>query len=368
MLKKRIVTVFGIRPDIIRLSLIAAELDKWFDNITVDTGQHWDHNLNKVMYEQLSVREPNYRLETRADTQVAQVGRIMVEFEKVLRKEAPEFVVVLGDNNSSLAVALTAANLNIPIVHIESGGRSFNWQMPEEKNRTVVDHLATLHFCYTEEHRENLLREGIDARSIWVVGNPIVDVLMRNHNTFVCANNIRHTLGLQPYKYILATCHRSENTTDVQRLQNILRQLNELCCVLQKRMILIEMPKLRDNVEKSDYKYVEVIPPQPYVDFMHLMSYAALVISDSGTVPEECYALGRPCIQIREKTERVELLQNASTILVDAMGDIVGPAKFLLELHGSSDPPPYNTGVARKIISILLGNSLSNASKSRHMS
>jgi UDP-N-acetylglucosamine 2-epimerase (non-hydrolysing) len=350
----KIVTVIGCRPDIIRLSLITAELDKWFNNITVDTGQHYDYNLNKVMYEQLGVREPNYRLETKAATQVEQIGRIMVEFERVLKDEQPAFVVILGDNNSSLATALVAANLNIPIVHIESGGRSFNWKMPEEKNRTVVDHLAAIHFCYTEEHRANLLRENIDSRSIWVVGNPIVDV------TF--SNKWRIQNSILPYsllhkEYVLVTCHRAENVTNTVRLNSILKQLNELRESLAIPVVIIEMPKLREAA-KDGYGRLTIIEPQPYLSFLNLMNSAALVISDSGTVPEECYTLGVPCLQIREKTERVELLQNRSTILVDVNDDIVTAAKFLLstDYSHSGDTSPYNREVASKIVAILLGN------------
>ena len=374
---RKILTVIGIRPDIIRLSLIIKELDKYFEQVILDTGQHWDYNLNKVMYEELDVPEPHYRLDGKADTQIQQMGKISAQFERVLKTEKPEFVVILGDNNSSLCTALVCANLNIPIAHIESGGRSHNWKMPEEKNRTVIDNLSSILFCYTEEHKKNLLAQGIDPRRAWVVGNPIIDVYNVNRARAEWSNGVPREpeiikelgLTINPYgpkkdKYILVTCHRAENTQNIEVLDGILSQLSELRKELNSRVILIEMPKLANMMKGREYPYgIEVIPPQSYLDFLLLQMNASLVVTDSGTVPEDSYAMGVPCIQIREKTERVELIENGSTILVDSKGDIVTAAKCLLEqriYHQSwetiKDPSPYKTAVAPKVARILLSN------------
>ena len=169
---KKIITCIGIRPDIIRLSQIIKKLDCFFENIIVDSGQHYDYNLNKIFYDQLGVRVPNYNLNIKSGSHAIQVAKLMIEFEKVLLKENPEFVIVLGDNNSSLGFALATSKLNISLVHIESGMRSKNWIMPEEKNRKIIDHLSDLNICYLPEHKENLLREGLNPRRCWVVGNP----------------------------------------------------------------------------------------------------------------------------------------------------------------------------------------------------
>lgn len=354
--KIKVLTGIGIRPDIIRLSEIVSELDKWFNHITVDTGQHYDYNLNKVMYEQLNVREPNYRLDGKADSHTKQVGKIASQFEDVLLLEEPDIVLILGDNNSSLAMALAAAKLNIPIAHIESGQRSFNWNMPEEKNRTVVDHLSDIHFCYTEDARENLIAEGIRRRTTWVVGNPIIDVLELNRHRF--KNNPLKKFGLKKNNYVLVTCHRAENVTCFTTLFNIISQLRDIHDKYNIPVVLIEMPKLAENVEQMGMEYPEgimPIPPQPYLEFLELEAQAALIITDSGTVPEVCFGLSKPCIQIREKTERMELLENGATILVANDQDILTPTSCLLE--GSFDRTPvYKTGVAEKIARILLGN------------
>jgi UDP-N-acetylglucosamine 2-epimerase (non-hydrolysing) len=197
---KKIITCIGIRPDIIRLSQIIKKLDAYFENIVVDSGQHYDYNLNKIFYEQLNVRIPEYNLNIKSGSHASQVAKLMIEFEKVLIKENPQFVVVLGDNNSSLGYALATSKLNIPLVHIEAGMRSKNWMMPEEKNRVIIDHLADMNICYLPEHRENLLREGLNPRRIWVTGNPIVDVVKLAKITYK-----------KKTPFYLVTCHRAEN-------------------------------------------------------------------------------------------------------------------------------------------------------------
>jgi UDP-N-acetylglucosamine 2-epimerase (non-hydrolysing) len=269
MVKKiKLVTGIGIRPDIIRLSEILKELDKYFDNITVDTGQHWDYNLNKVMYEQLEVREPNYRLEGKALSHTKQVGKIAGQFEDVLVAEKPDIVVILGDNNSSLAMALAASKLNIPIAHIESGNRSYNWSMPEEKNRTIIDHISDIHFCYTEDARANLIAEGIPRRVTWVVGNPIVDVMAENlHKRDV---SVLDKFGVRPNEYVIVTCHRSENVTDPIILCNIIDQLDQIGFHHDIPVLLIEMPKLKENWQGEYPKLIVPIPPQPYLEFLQL--------------------------------------------------------------------------------------------------
>ena len=208
---KKIITCIGIRPDIIRLSQIINRLDKSFNNIIVDSGQHYDYNLNKIFYEQLRVRLPDYNLNIKSGTHASQVANLMIEFEKTLFKEKPVFVIILGDNNSSLGFTLATSKLNIPIIHIEAGMRSKNWLMPEEKNRVIIDHLADINICYLPEHKENLLREGINPRRCWVVGNPIIDVV-----------NAVETNFKQDSPFYLVTCHRAENIENEINLKTIL--------------------------------------------------------------------------------------------------------------------------------------------------
>ncbi len=348
---KKIITCIGIRPDIIRLSQIIKKLDTYFENIIVDSGQHYDYNLNKIFYEQLSVRTPDYNLNIKSGTHASQVTKLIIEFEKVLLKERPEFVVVLGDNNSSLGFALATSKLNISLVHIEAGMRSKNWMMPEEKNRVIIDHLSDMNICYLPEHRENLLREGLNPRRIWVVGNPIIDVVKLAKPNFK-----------KKGPFYLVTCHRAENIENAHNLKVILTFLNELYKKNKVEIIFILMPKTKAMMEKFSLSFqegIKKVEPLGFLEFLGMEKEADLVLTDSGTVVEECAILGTPCLTIRESTERVDLIELGVNVLtgidVDQMLDA---AKLALEqkitpvLH-------YGENVSNKICNILIGNSLS---------
>ncbi|MBN1799981.1 MAG: UDP-N-acetylglucosamine 2-epimerase (non-hydrolyzing) [Candidatus Lokiarchaeota archaeon] len=347
---RKIITCIGIRPDIIRLSQIIKILDKHFKNVIVDSGQHYDYNLNKIFYDQLNVREPDYNLDIKSGTHATQVANLMIEFEKTLNKEKPEFVIVLGDNNSSLGFALATSKLNIPLVHIESGMRSKNWLMPEEKNRIVIDHLADMNICYLPEHKENLLREGLNPRRSWIVGNPIIEVV-----------NAVKTNFKQEEPFYLVTCHRAENTEQKQNLELILLFLGKLYEKHQKEIKFILMPKTKNYMEKFGLKFPEginPIPPQGFLEFLGMEKEAELVITDSGTVVEECAILGTPCLTIRESTERVDLIQLGINCLTGInVEKMLEAGEFILskEIEPVSH---YGKNIAEKICNILLGNSL----------
>ncbi|MBD3216229.1 MAG: UDP-N-acetylglucosamine 2-epimerase (non-hydrolyzing) [Candidatus Lokiarchaeota archaeon] len=347
---KKIITCIGIRPDIIRLSQIIKSLDLVFENIIVDSGQHYDFNLNKIFYDQLEIRQPQYNLEIRSGTHAEQVGNLMIEFENVLRNEKPEFVIVLGDNNSSLGFALTTSKLNIPLVHIEAGMRSRNWEMPEEKNRVVIDHIADMNICYLNRHKDNLVREGIHPERIWVVGNPIIEVL----------NNVDPTESMKK-DFILVTCHRAENIEKKDNLDEILGFLGKLYQKERLEIKFILMPKTENMMDKFSLKFpegVNSIPPQGFLEFLGMEKAARLVITDSGTVVEECAILGTPCETIRESTERTDLIELGVNVLTGInMENMMDASKFAL----SKDIKPvshYGESIAKKITNILLGNSL----------
>ncbi len=347
---KKIITCIGIRPDIIRLSQIIKELDKFFNNIIVDSGQHYDYNLNKIFYDQLSVRLPDYNLDIKSGTHASQVAKLMIEFEKTLFKEKPVFVIILGDNNSSLGFTLATSKLNIPIIHIEAGMRSKNWLMPEEKNRVIIDHLADINICYLPEHKENLLREGISPRRCWVVGNPIIDVV-----------NAVKTNFKQESPFYLVTCHRAENIENETNLNTILTFLEKLYHKKKVEIKYILMPKTNQMMENFGLKFPEginTIPPQGFLEFLGMEKEAELVISDSGTVVEECAILGTPCLTIRESTERIDLIELGKNILtgMDSEQMISGAE---MALSRKIEPAThYGKNIAEKICNILIGNSL----------
>ena len=347
---KKIITCIGIRPDIIRLSQIIKKLDKHFNNIIVDSGQHYDYNLNKIFYEQLDVRPSDFNLDIKSGTHASQVAKLMIEFEKVLIKEAPVFVVVLGDNNSSLGFALATSKLNIPLIHIEAGMRSKNWIMPEEKNRIVIDHLADMNICYLPEHRENLTREGINPRRCWVVGNPIIEVVHAVQPSFHQEN-----------AFYLVTCHRAENLEIKENLNKILTFLGKLYQKKNIEIKIILMPKTKIMMEKYGFEFSEgiiPIPPQGFLEFLGMEKEAKLVLTDSGTVVEECAILGTPCMTIRESTERIDLIELGVNSLTGMNIEQMLDAAELALSHKIEPVTHYGKNISDKICNILIGNSL----------
>ena len=347
---KKIITCIGIRPDIIRLSQIIKKLDKYFENIIVDSGQHYDYNLNKIFYDQLNVRIPEYNLNIKSGSHATQVAKLMIEFEKVLIQETPQFVIVLGDNNSSLGFALATSKLNIPLIHIEAGMRSKKWLMPEEKNRVIIDHLADINICYLPEHRENLLREGLEPRRIWVVGNPIVEVLDAVKTEYV-----------KDTDFFLVTCHRAENIENEQNLTTILKFLDKLYQQHHIEIKFILMPKTRNMMVKYSLIFPEgitPIPPQGFLEFLGMEKEANLVLTDSGTVVEECAIMGTPCLTIRQSTERVDLIElGVNTLTGIDIDQMLDSAEFALS-HKIEPVSHYGKDIAIKIVNILTGNSL----------
>jgi len=350
------ITCIGIRPDIIRLSQIIKKLDFYFENVIVDSGQHYDYNLNKLFYEQLGVRKSNYNLNVKSGTHAYQVGKLMIEFEKVLLKENPDFVIVLGDNNSSLGFALATSKLNISLVHIEAGMRSRNWIMPEEKNRVIIDHIADMNICYLPYHKENLIREGIDPSRCWVVGNPIVEVV-----------KLIESKSTREKPFYLITCHRAENVENENNLIRILNFLDKLYKKKKTEILFILMPKTKNMMEKHSLKFpdgIKVIPPQGYIEFLDMENNAELVLTDSGTIVEECAILGTPCLTIRESTERIDLIElGINTLTGLKIEQMLDAVEFALN-HQIEPINHYGENISDKICNILVGNSLNFFNKS----
>jgi len=347
--KKKIITCIGIRPDIIRLSQIIKKLDIYFENIIVDSGQHYDYNLNKIFFEQLGVREPDHNLNIKSGSHASQVAKLMIAFEKILQNERPYYVIVLGDNNSSLGFALATSKLNIPLIHIESGMRSKNWIMPEEKNRIIIDHISDMNVCYLPEHKENLIREGLNPRRVWVVGNPIIEVVNAVEVNFK-----------QKEPFFLVTCHRAENVENKKKLEEIFLFLGELYRLKKIEIKYILMPKTKAMMEKFNLSFPEginPIPPQGFLEFLGMEKEAELVISDSGTVVEECAILGTPCLTIRSSTERVDLIEKGVNVLsgIDKEQMLVA-ADFALN-NIIKPVTHYGSNISTRICNILVGNS-----------
>jgi len=311
----KILSLFGTRPEIIRLSKIFPLLDKNFEHVMVNTNQNYTKELNSVFFEQLKIRKPDYDLKIRTDAYGKEVAEIISKSEDLLKKEAPDIILILGDTNSGLA-AIPAAHQNIKIAHLEAGMRSYDPRMPEEKNRVLIDHLSTVLLPYTSYSRENLIRENIHPSKIFVVGNPIVEVI-EHYSPQIKKNNILKKLKLKQNSYFLITAHRSENVDDVNSLSKIFISLEKIYKKFNKKIIFPMHPRTESKLT-SKIKIppsVTIIPPLGFFEFSNLERNAFCLITDSGTIPEESLYFKKPCVTIRNSTERPETIESGANIL-----------------------------------------------------
>lgn len=356
----KVMTILGTRPEIIRLSLIIPKLDKYCKHVLVHTGQNFDDNLSSIFFSDLGVREPDYYLGVRADTFGKQIGKILIEAEKVILKEKPDRILVLGDTNSGL-VSIIAKRMGIPVFHMEAGNRCFDNRVPEEVNRIAIDHCSTILLPYTYRSKEHLLNEGINNEVIYVIGNPINEVIT-HYSKEIEKSKILNTLGVKSQKYFLVTMHREENVDDEDRLRNIITGLEKISKEYKLPAICSLHPRTKSKIERfklrTNHKNIRFSVPFGFFDFIHLEKNAACVITDSGTVQEECCIFGVPNITIRDVTERPETIESGSNMLTSVSPDLMAKAiKIVMAEKRDWDPPEgyLNTNVSSKIIKIILG-------------
>ena len=315
------VTVVGARPQFIKAAPVSRILRQKHTEILVHTGQHYDDNMSAVFFDELDIPEPDCNLGIGSGSHGAQTGAMLAAIEQVLVKEQPDWVLVYGDTNSTLAGALAAAKIHIKIAHVEAGLRSFNRAMPEEINRVLADHLSDLLFCPSQTAADNLKAEGI-TRGVRVVGDVMADALAYAVERAGDRSQILQKLGLAPKKYLLVTVHRAENTDDHERLANILSALNALTEIV----VFPVHPRTRSVIEKLNYavnSHVLMIEPVGYLDMVQLEQSARLILTDSGGIQKEAYWLSIPCITLRGETEWVETVQAGWNVLVGANTDAI---------------------------------------------
>jgi UDP-N-acetylglucosamine 2-epimerase (non-hydrolysing) len=302
-----ILLVAAARPNFMKVAPVWRALDATgrFRLTLVHTGQHYDENMSKVFFDDLGLPRPDAHLGTGSGTQAEQTARVMLAFEPVMLKADPDLVVVVGDVNSTLACALVAAKCGVRVAHVEAGLRSFDRTMPEETNRILTDVVCDLLFITSPEARDNLLREGIDAPKIHFVGNVMIDSL-RTFEPEAEKSPILETLGLTRGGYGLVTLHRPSNVDDMTQLADLLDALTELSHDIP--LVFPVHPRTRLAMQKAQYRVqgsgMRLIDPVGYLDFLKLMKYSSIVLTDSGGIQEETTALGIPCLTIRENTER----------------------------------------------------------------
>ena len=336
--RKTVVTITGIRPDFIRMSLVFKRLDESFHHILVHTGQHYDKEMSEVFFDELEIHKPDYNLGVGSAGHGRQTSMMITGLEEVLLKEKPDCVLVYGDTNSTLAGAVASSKLHFPVIHIEAGLRSFNKTMPEELNRIMSDHSSTLLFAPTNAAFKNLMSEGFRPENSppYTIDNPKIyftgDIMYDNTIFFAGLAEKKKAkwlekLALVRNEFVLATIHRDTNTDNIERLREILVTLKSLA---EERGITFVMPlhprtiislKTKLNLlykELSESKYVKIIPPVTYLEMILLEKNCRMVITDSGGVQKESHFFKRPCIVLRKETEWVELVNNGTSRLVDA--------------------------------------------------
>lgn len=314
-------TIFGTRPEIIRLSIIFKLLDKNFDHVMVNTSQNYTHELRDVFFDELSIRKPDYDLEVTTGNYGEEVADIIRKTDQVMEREKPDALLILGDTNSGLS-AIPAARRGIKIAHLEAGMRSYDERMPEEKNRVTIDHLSTVLLPYTHYSRENLIRENIHPSKIFVVGNPIVDVIEHNMKRIEKSSALKR-LGLKKGKFFLVTAHRSENVDNPETLKDIFKGLEKIHRHYKKRVIFPIHPRTQSRIKFKIPDGVELMKPLGYLDFSLLEKNAFCLISDSGTTQEEALYFGVPCVTIRKSTERPETVEAGSNVVAGLNPDRV---------------------------------------------
>lgn len=356
----KIMTIFGTRPEIIRLSLIMKILDQHSEHIMVHTGQNWHENLSDIFIKQLGVREPDEHFGIVAKNFGEQIGQILAKTDEVLEKYQPEKVVILGDTNSALS-AIIAARRGIPVFHLEAGNRCFDNRVPEEVNRRIIDHSSAILMPYTERSKENLVSEGIERERIYVTGNPIKEVL----DCFAAqidASDILDKFGVAPFEYFLVTLHRAENVDLPERLQKIFGGLAETVEKFDKKMLVSVHPRTAEKLEKFEIKIdtenIKLLEPQGFFEFVKLEKNALAVLTDSGTVQEECAIFGIPNVTLRDVTERPETLECGSNLLSGAETNAILRATELALSQPANwiAPKEYlKENVAQTVSKIVLG-------------
>ena len=355
----KIMTVLGTRPEIIRLSRVIEKLDQLCDHVLVHTGQNFTANLSDIFFEQMRVRAPDHYLGVRGDNFAEIIGRILIETEKVIRAERPDRLLILGDTNSGLA-AVIAKRMGIPVYHMEAGNRCYDDRVPEEVNRRIIDHSSDILMPYTERSRANLLREGIASQRIYVTGNPIKEVL-DHYGAQISASSVLADMGLQAGKYFLVTMHRAENVDLPKRLDQLMDGFQQLYDTYQLPVVCSLHPRTHSQLERShkslDSGGVRTFEPLGFFDFVHLEQHAHCVISDSGTVQEECCIFSIPNVTIRDVTERPETIEVGSNMLSGASADdLLRCVKTVLSAPSDWMPPAeyLATNVSQTVVKTVL--------------
>ena len=372
----KIMTILGTRPEIIRLSIIMKKLDEVCDHVTLWTSQNFDDKLSTIFFEEFNTRKFNYDLGLRSHDVMdiglpepeivsnpfyLKIGKMIYGIGSVIYREKPDKILILGDTNSSLAAAIVGERMGVPVYHMEAGNRCYDMKVPEEKNRIMIDSISSFNLPYVENSRENLLQCGYPKNRIFKCGNPIYEVMQSNYLPDTA--RLLGDLGILINQYILVTAHRAENVDNIKRLLNIIDALKKISKIKNYPIIFSVHPRTEGKLEGIQHNFdnLKICKPFNFSEFIELERHAYCIITDSGTVQEEASILMKPCVIIRDSTERPETLEAGGHIVSGLQTDRIVECFKKITEHGKQwcVPEGYNDlQVSDKVINFLLGNQL----------
>jgi UDP-N-acetylglucosamine 2-epimerase (non-hydrolysing) len=317
-MRTKVMTIVGTRPEIIKLSRVISELDRFTDHVLVHTGQNYDYELNEIFFNDLKIRKPDHFLNAVGQEAAETISKIIFESDKIIESEKPDAILLYGDTNSCLSV-ISAKRKQVPIFHMEAGNRCFDQRVPEEINRKVVDHLSDINMPLTDHARQYLIAEGIDPSTIIKIGSCMKEIL-NYYSKEITASNIKKELGLKEKSYFLVSAHREENVDYEKNLKSLLISLNSIAEKYKLPVVVSTHPRTKNRIEKMEEKVksnklIKFLKPQGFFDYINLQQFSKCVISDSGTITEESSILKFPAIMIRQAHERPEGMDKGTLIM-----------------------------------------------------
>lgn len=360
---KKIMTIVGTRPEIIKLSRVISQLEEYTDHVLVHTGQNYDYELNEVFFKELEIKKPDYFLNAAADNAAKTIGNVIAKSDEIIQTVKPDALLVYGDTNSCLSV-ISAKRKKIPVFHMEAGNRCFDQRVPEEINRKIVDHLSDINMTLTEHARQYLIKEGLGAETVIKTGSSMLEVLNYYKNKYE-NSDVLDRLHLNKRDYFIVSAHREENIDSEENFKDFLTSLNSIATTYNKKIIVSTHPRTRKKLEQVSNKvfseYIEFMKPLGFFDYICLQRNAFCAISDSGTITEESSILGFPAITIRQAHERPEGMDEGTLIMsglksddiIDAINVVVGQYNNKPDVvHLVKD---YNVdNVSNKVVRIVL--------------
>jgi len=352
MKKLKVVTIFGTRPEIIRLSRVISKLDLFCNQITIHTGQNYDYELNEIFFQDLEVRKPDYFLNAAGKNGAETIGKVIISVDELLAEIKPDALLVLGDTNSCLAV-IPAKRRKIPIFHMEAGNRCFDQRVPEEINRRIIDHTADINLTYSSIAREYLLAEGLPPDTVIKTGSPMFEVL-NYYRSEINSSNILERLELKENSFFVCSAHREENIDSDKNFTNLVEILNKIAEQYKQPVIVTTHPRTQKRIDTLGVTFhplVRLLKPLGFMDYVKLQMMSMVTLSDSGTINEESSILNFPALNIREAHERPEGMEEASVMMVG-----LGVERVMQALDIIVDQPRGDTRLLRQVADYSMPN------------